>query len=261
MSNTITFLGTAGARVMVANQFQASGGIWLNFNGTQILIDPGPGSIVQTTRRQLPVTRLAAIILSHRHLDHSGDMNIMIEAMTQGGFQPHGTVFLPGDAMHPEPVVFSYLKEYIDGIQILREGGTYSIDGVSFATPLRHIHTVETYGLKFTFGERTLSYIADSRYFAPLIENYRADVIIINVVFIDNHFKVDHLSVADVEKIVTGIRPRLTILTHFGMQLWRANPDSVAAQLTGKTGCRTIAARDGMVFDLDNFTEMEGSKS
>jgi ribonuclease BN (tRNA processing enzyme) len=255
MSNSITFLGTAGARVMVANQFQASGGIWLDFDGTQILIDPGPGSIVQATRRHLMAANLEAIILSHRHLDHSGDMNIMIEAMTQGGFEPHGTIFLPADAMGPEPVVFSYLKEYINGIQILREGGTYSIDGVSFSTPLRHIHTVETYGLKFSFGNRTLSYIADSRFFTPLVDNYRSDVIIINVVFIENHFKVDHLSVADVEKIVTGIRPQVAILTHFGMQLWRANPDAVAAQLTNKTGCRVISARDGMVFDMDNLEE------
>ena len=33
MDNTITFLGTAGARVMVANQHQASGGLWLNLTG------------------------------------------------------------------------------------------------------------------------------------------------------------------------------------------------------------------------------------
>jgi phosphoribosyl 1,2-cyclic phosphodiesterase len=198
--------------------------------------------------------------LSHRHLDHSGDMNIMIEAMTQGGFQPHGTVFFPADAMGPEPVVYSYLKEYIDGIQILREGGSYNIDGVSFSTPLRHIHTVETYGLKFTLGERTFSYIADSKFFDQLVENYRSDLIIINVVFLENHFKVDHLSVVDVEKIVTGIRPKIAILTHFGMQLWRANPTEVAAQLTQKTGIKVIAARDGMVFDLEKLEEKDGSK-
>jgi ribonuclease BN (tRNA processing enzyme) len=260
MNNTITFLGTAGARVMVANQIQASGGIWLDLNGAQILIDPGPGSIVQTSNRRLPAEKLKAIILSHRHLDHSGDMNIMIEAMTQGGFQPHGTVFLPADAMGPEPVVYSYLKEYIDGIQILREGGSYNIDGVSFSTPLRHIHTVETYGLKFTLGERTFSYIADSKFFDQLVENYRSDLIIINVVFLENHFKVDHLSVVDVEKIVTGIRPKIAILTHFGMQLWRANPTEVAAQLTQKTGIKVIAARDGMVFDLEKLEEKDGSK-
>lgn len=251
--NTITFLGTAGARVMVANQIQASGGMWLNLNGTEILIDPGPGSIVQITKRNLKADKLTAIILTHRHLDHSGDVNIMVEAMTQGGFKPHGRIFLPSDALGPEPVVFSYLKEYIDGIEVLKEGKSYQIDHVSFTTPIRHIHRVETYGLKFKVGSHEFSYITDTRYFDKLIENYRSEMIIINVVFMENNFKVDHLAIGDVEKIITGIRPKTAILTHFGMQLWRAHPWEVAEQLTQKTGIKVIAARDGMQYDLGDL--------
>ncbi|HSW58189.1 MAG TPA: MBL fold metallo-hydrolase, partial [Dehalococcoidales bacterium] len=152
MGNTITFLGTAGARVMVANQYQASGGLWLNLQDTEILIDPGPGSIVQSSSRKLKAEKLEAVILSHRHLDHSGDMNIMVEAMTQGGFARHGRIFLPSDALGPEPVLYSYLRKYIHGIEILEEGKTYTINHVKFSTPIKHIHGVETYGLKFECG-------------------------------------------------------------------------------------------------------------
>jgi hypothetical protein len=52
-TDTITFLGTAGARFMVSRQLAASGGLWLSLSGTEILIDPGPGSIVQSTKRKL----------------------------------------------------------------------------------------------------------------------------------------------------------------------------------------------------------------
>jgi ribonuclease BN (tRNA processing enzyme) len=148
----------------------------------------GPGCIVQSTKRKLKGNKLKAIILSHRHLDHSGDLNIMVEAMTQGGFQPHGRVFLPADALGPEPVNYSYLKEYIDGIEVLQEGKSYSVEGIRFSTPIKHIHGVETYGLKFTSGEHQFSYIADSKYFDGLIENYRTELIIINVVFYGQPF-------------------------------------------------------------------------
>jgi ribonuclease BN (tRNA processing enzyme) len=250
MDNSITFLGTAGARVMVSRQIQASGGLWLSLNGTEILVDPGPGSIVQTTKRDLRADKLKAIILSHRHIDHSNDLNVMVEAMTQGGFQPHGRVFLPSDALGPEPVLFSYLKEYIDAIEILQEGKEYDIEGVKMETPLRHIHSVETYGLKFTTGGHSFSYIADTQFFDKLIEKYQSELIIINVVFIDNRYKVAHLSISDAEQIILGIKPRAAILTHFGMELWRANPTDLAAQLSDKTGIRVLAARDGMKFDL-----------
>jgi ribonuclease BN (tRNA processing enzyme) len=242
MGNTITFLGTAGARIMVANQIQASGGIWLDLNGTQILVDPGPGSIVQSTKRKLKVNKLKAIILSHRHLDHSGDMNIMVEAMTQGGFEPHGKVFLPSDALGPEPVIYSYLIDYLDGI-----------DGVTFSTPIKHIHPVETYGLKFQLGERSFSYITDSGFFEGLIENYKTELIIINVVFTEPRDGIAHLSIRDVERIISGIKPKVAILSHFGMGIWRAHPWEVAEQLTQKTGIKVKAARDGMVFDLEEL--------
>ena len=90
LGDTITFLGTAGARIMVANQILASGGLWLSLSGTEILLDPGPGCIVQSTKRKLRANKLSAIILSHRHLDHSADTNIMVEAMTQGGLKRLG---------------------------------------------------------------------------------------------------------------------------------------------------------------------------
>src|SRR3972149_3429987 len=106
MENAITFLGTGGARFMITSQILASGGLWLNLNGTQILVDPGPGCIVQTTKRKLNPENLSAIILSHRHLDHSGDTNVMVEAMTNGGHNQHGKVFAPADALCFEPGIY-----------------------------------------------------------------------------------------------------------------------------------------------------------
>jgi ribonuclease BN (tRNA processing enzyme) len=256
MQNTITFLGTAGARVMVANQIQASGGIWLDLNGTEILIDPGPGSIVQSTQRQFHPENLKAIILSHRHLDHSGDMNIMVESMTQGGFKPHGKVFLPSDALGKEPVLYSYLLDYLDGVEILKEGQSYNIEGISFSTPLKHHHSVETYGLKFQVGKQTFSYIADSKYLDALVEKYQSEMLIINVVFLELRHEIAHLSMADVEKIVRGIKPKLAILTHFGMQMWKARPAELAERLSQKTGINVKAAYDGMKFDLADLEKV-----
>jgi len=253
MEATITFLGTGGARIMVANQVLASGGLWLNLGGTEILIDPGPGCIVQSTKRKLRAEKLSAIILSHRHLDHSADVNIMIEAMTHGGLKQHGWLFAPADALETEPVVFSYLKSCLEGIEILKEGKSYSIGNISFVTPIRHIHPVETYGMLFTTGEHTFSYIADTRYFDGLCHSYGSDLLIINVVMLEPKQQIDHLSVAGVEHIIRELKPKVAILTHFGMTMWRSKPWQLAQRLSQETGVRVLAARDGMRFDLSQL--------
>jgi ribonuclease BN (tRNA processing enzyme) len=267
-SDSLTFLGTGGARFMLISQLLASGGLWLNLNGTEILIDPGPGCIVQSTKRKLKAEKLSAIIVSHRHLDHSADVNIMVEAMTQGGLRHRGWLFAPADALNNEPIMFSYLKEHLEGIELLQAGKSYTVGNISFTTPVRHIHPVETYGMVFKSGNRTFSYIVDSRYFDGLCQAYGGELLIINVVFLEprlpaetksgadySKLPVDHLSVPDAERIIATLKPKVAILTHFGMSIWRAKPWEIAEKLTQKTGVKVIAARDGMKFEfskLDN---------
>ncbi len=262
---TITFLGTGGARFMTISQLLASGGIWLSLGGTEILLDPGPGSIVQATRRRLHPEKLKAIIVSHRHLDHAADVNIMVEAMTQGGHRRGGRLFAPRDAIEDEPVIFNYLRQRLEKVDILTEGGSYHVDGVTFSTPVRHVHPVETYGLKFEAGGHHLAYIADTRYFEGLIEHYACELVIVNLVFLERRnpsdhpgMPLDHLAVPDVEHLLRGIRPRLAVLTHFGMGVWRTGPREVARGLSERTGCRVIAARDGMKIDLANLDATRG---
>jgi len=250
LSDVITFLGTAGARFVVARQFLASGGAWLNLGNTQILLDPGPGSLVQAARRKLDPTKLAAIVLSHKHLDHSGDINIMIEAMTDGGTKKRGTVFAPADALDQDPVILSYLQSYPQSIQVLTEGGSYVINDVSFKTPIRHKHPVETYGFIFKTPRHTFSWITDTRYFDDLASHYEGDLLIINVVRLNPGVPIDHLALPEARSIIEQLKPSIAILTHFGMTMWRAKPWELAEKLTEETGVSVIAARDGMKFDL-----------
>ncbi len=262
-ADTIMFLGTAGARFMVTRQLAASGGLWLNLNGTEILVDPGPGSIVQSTKRKLKAEKLSAIILSHRHLDHSADINIMVEAMTNGGFNRHGWLFAPADALETEPVIFSYLRNYLDGVEVLEEGKSYTIGNITFSTPVRHIHPVETYGMVFRTPRYTFAYIADTRYFDSLCQSYASELLILNVVFMEPKLPVnpnvtlkepglpvDHLSMPDAEHIIKEVKPKLAILSHFGMSVWKARPWEIAQRMSQQTGVKVIAARDGMKFDL-----------
>jgi len=66
------------------------------------------------SRPRLDPSALGGIILTHRHIDHCNDVNVMIEAMTQGGFKKQGIVFCPGDAVKGDPVIFKYARSYVE---------------------------------------------------------------------------------------------------------------------------------------------------
>jgi len=254
--NKIKFLGTAGARFVVIKQVRKSGGIWITLDNTNLLIDPGPGSLVRclSSKPKLNPIELDAILLSHRHIDHANDINIIIEAMTNGGFNNKGVVFAPKEAFEKDPVILEYVRNYVEKVINLKEKKSYIIKNITFETPIKHQHHgVEGYGFNIYGKNTSISIITDTKYFENIESYYKGDVLILNVVFFKENKKFQHLSLADAEKIISKNKPKLAIMTHFGMTMIKAKPWELAEKLTKKLKTKVIAASDGMEIDLDKI--------
>jgi phosphoribosyl 1,2-cyclic phosphodiesterase len=265
LSSSILFLGSGGARFVVARQLRASGGMWIRLGSTQLHVDPGPGALVRALTHVPPCNprELEAIVLSHKHLDHSGDVNVMIEAMTSGGFRRRGAVLAPADAFDEEPVVLPYARRFVERIERLEaQRGPYAIGGIELYTSMRHVHAVETYGLHFVGAGLRVSYLPCGRYFDGIGADYashRPDVLVVNVLRCRDEMNVDHLTWADAGRIVAEVRPKVAVFQHFGTKMLEANPPRLAEQLEDELGLRAIAAYDGLVLDLE--TEIAAAAS
>ena len=254
--NFIKFLGTAGARFVVARQLRSSAGIFLKFQGKNIILDPGPGTIVRcaVSRPGVDVTKLDAIILTHAHIDHSNDVNILIDAMTNGGINKRGVLFAPGECLNGEnAVVLKYLRGFLENVSVLEESCEYSLGDEKFRTSVRLAHPVETYGIKFNLRGMSISFITDTKFFPELASGFEnSDILIINVVIFRpvKHPHIMHLCIDDVKELVLAIKPKKVFLTHFGMTMLKAKPWKVAEELTEELGVSIKAASDGMKVDL-----------
>lgn len=248
----LKFLGTAGARFVMIEQLRSSGGIWVSDKDTNVLIDPGPGSIVRcaASRPKLNPLYLDSIILTHKHLDHSNDINVMIEAMTEGGFKKQGVVFCPADAISPEPVILKYAINFPEKIEVLKENKSYKVGDFAFKASMLHIHPVQTYGLKFNLGGTSVGLLSDTKYFKELVNFYKTDILIISVVFLKERPGIDHLCLADAEQIIRACKPKKAILTHFGLTMLKARPHIQAEELSKRLGIEVKAAYDGMSLNL-----------
>ncbi len=248
--NFFIFLGTAGARFVTIAQERSSGGIWLSYEGTNVLIDPGPGSLVRCIDAGLRPDSLDGIILTHKHIDHANDINIMVEAMTSGGRQKKGKVFLPSDMLGKDTIFLSYCRNLPERVVVLKEKGIFQVGSVKFATPLRLRHSVETYGIKFYLKEKLFVIIADTAYFDELIEAYKGDIVVINTVLTHSIEGIGHLSIPEATNIIQRIKPHQVILTHFGRDIVKEGPEKYAQEATKTTGVNVVAAFDGMRISL-----------
>ncbi|MHB8462885.1 MAG: MBL fold metallo-hydrolase [Vulcanimicrobiaceae bacterium] len=254
------FLGSGGARFVVARQLRASGGMWLTFGETQIHVDPGPGALVRALTHVPPCNPrdLQAIVLSHKHLDHAGDVNAMIEAMTSGGFRKRGLLLAPADAFDADSIVLAYARAFVEQYVTLEaSSGPYGIGDVELRTSTRHHHGVDTYGMHFSYNGQTVSYLPCGKYFDGLAEDYRAhnpDVLIVNVLRFADGMNVDHLTWDQACSVVAEVKPRVAVFQHFGTQMLERQPEHMAQELEDELGIRVIAAYDNLSIDLS--TEM-----
>ena len=119
---------------------------------------------------------------------------------------------------------------------------------------MRHQYPVETYGVSFNLPDRKTSFIVDTRYFLDLLECYKdSHILVMNVVRKASHesAKVMHLCIDDVKHILSKIKPKKAVLTHFGMTMLKAKPCELAKKLSDELGVEVVAASDGMTIELE----------
>ncbi len=196
--------------------------------------------------------KLDGLILTHKHLDHSTDVNIMLEVMTGLGHgAKKGTLLAPRDCIEgDDPVVLKYVRKYPERIELIDEGKEIKVKDI-LIKPVSHRHgEAETYGVRLESGEGKLGFVVDTRFFPELPQRYAGcDLLVLNVVRLKPTPEIDHLSLPEAAEIIKGVQPRVAVLTHFGMTMLRANPRELALKLSEELGIEVIAATDGLTIE------------
>ncbi|MBI4439786.1 MBL fold metallo-hydrolase [Candidatus Woesearchaeota archaeon] len=246
---------------MLGRQLRSSGGIVLQVGENQFHIDPGPGALAKAHEYGVNLRANTAILVSHSHMNHSNDLNAVIDAMTYRGFDKKG-VLLASDTVingssSQQPVLQEFYKKCLERFIVLRPHQRIGINDVEIQMlPCDHSDP-STVGFKFYTTEFTLSYSSDAMYSRRLIEFYRnSNVLILNVVSVKGDGK--NLSVNDALKIISEVKPRLCIITHFGISMMEYDPIIAARELQNETGVQVIAAKDGMVVNPVNYSVSQG---
>jgi len=109
-------------------------------------------------------------------------------------------------------------------------------------------------GFKFQLEDFIFSYTSDTGYYHDLhMEHKDADVLVGSVIRPGNDRLHGHMCANDFQKLVDEVSPKLAIMTHLGMKLIMNNPDQEAEIISQNTGIKTIAAKDGLKIDLDDY--------
>ncbi len=247
---SITFLGTGGGRFVILNQRRYSGGLWLDLEET-VAMDPGPGALIRALQFKKDPQKLNGVLVSHNHIDHYNDAEILVEAMTRGMKTKRGTLALAVNALD---YVSDYHKSFVELITAEPQKkfriGSLKIEALPTSN---HGGAV---GFRFHSKHGEITCTADTAYDKELVKHYKGSkVLIMNTIFPSSKEIDVHLNTRTAALLLKAVRPKLAVLQHFGMTMLNCGPEKEAKKIEEETGIRTIAARDGMELDLETLAE------
>ncbi|MBI2666717.1 MBL fold metallo-hydrolase [Candidatus Woesearchaeota archaeon] len=257
----ILFLGTAGDATVVSKQLRASGGIILELEGMQFHLDPGPGALVKAKEYGISLQHTTAILVSNNSLPRCNDLNAVIDAMTHGGLEHRGIVLGSKSVFHgneeSHPFLTKRHQQQVEKVIPLEKNHKVGIEFVEINSVAAEHDDPHALGFKFLCPKFTLSYTGDTELTSQLLEQLTGtDILILNVRYPGSQRVGKHLDTASAAALISHIKPRIAVMTHFGFEMLKADPLGEAREVQRLTGVQTIAATDGLVVSPGGYGKM-----
>ncbi len=279
MTVTFTLLGT-GTPGCYPNTYQAASALVID--DFPIIIDCGGGTIQRLSvahangQPALRISNLKTLILTHLHPDHSAGLADFIISTWIMERKESLTIYGPkGTREMVELLIQAYkigIAEHRDTESPTNWPLKYEVieytDGELFKTPkvqaiaFRVLHgRLETYGLKFIIGDKTIVHSADTCPHPAIVEHAKGCDLLVHEVYsargasnpVRNspmaYFKRMHTSTVELADIANQTQPKKLVLTH-QMHLGAVSDEEMVQEITDLYSGDVIFGRDLDVFKI-----------
>lgn len=248
----LVFLGTGGGRFAMITQRIRTGGLRILSDKLNLHVDPGPGALVYSLQMGLNPQKIQGILVSHAHLDHTNDLGVLIEAMTDGATKKKGVLAAAHSVLYGNDICDKAISNYHKGLPekiVDAKLGTAFAVGEVKVRACKAVHSdPDTVGFRFqteAFGE--FAYVPDSEYFEEVSDFYGGvRLLILSVLRPSGKPWKGHMSTDEAARVVSEVNPEKAVITHFGMLMILKGPNREAELIERRTGVPTMAAKDGM---------------
>ncbi len=251
----LIFLGTGGGRINLIQQNRGTGGFRIN-GSVNIHVDPGPGALVHSLKMKQNPMNLDVIIVTHLHIDHCSDANVLTEAMSGYTLKKRGIIIgsknsIEGNHNGDKAFTYYHLSKASEVYSAKwGEKRTFKTERGMFEIEIMKTKHEENtcFGFKLSINGKIIGYTSDTEYFDGLYEQYiGCDWLIINAMKPAKNEHSGHLTMQKTIELLKIAKSKTAILTHMGMRILHNCPEKEAVRVEKESGVRTIAAKDGMI--------------
>ncbi len=259
MENLVLFLGTGGDSIVVGKQIRASGGIVLELEGNQFLLDPGPGCLARARQAGVSIRNTVAVLVSHAHTNHSNDLNVALEALSVSGLDRIGVVVCNkkvADGDEKElPVIKNRNREFVERVLTLSPGAKIGINNINIITTKTKHFDSDGLGFIFETPKYKIGYTSDTEFTDEIADQYKGcGMLILNCKYPKEMKEPGHLNSDEVVRFIKKAKPKLAVINHFGIKMIEANPLYEARDIQKESKVEVVAAKDGLLINPVSFS-------
>lgn len=239
---------------MVCLQKCSTAGFWANVEGVNLYFDPGPGAVWHIRQHGLIPDDLQGILVTHKHVDHTADLNALIEAvhyqMTRGGWNfKDYQVLVPAD-VYQEGYITKHHQKMPGKIIKVQPKQEYFLKHLKIKTTKKLVekpyykNKLDEFGYQVSGKKYRFTYLPETFYKKGLFTDLASELIILNAMKPTGDYY------QQTKKIIKEISPQLVLLRHWVKKSLEYGIKKMARKLAKDTKVRIIALADGDVFDL-----------
>lgn len=257
----LKFLGTCGGRYATGRQLRKTGGFIVETQKTTLHVDPGPGALFHANTNYENTQNIDAVAVTHAHLDHSNDVEPVIELITECNRKP-GRLIASKSCLKGTENIDKVVSDYHQSLcKHVHEIGSKEIEigGTVLKSHLMDHDDPTTSGfiLEAENGKKTGVW-PDSNYSEGLAKKYEnCDTIVVYCTVSHSRSYSGHTSISDLVKLDQIAEPKNMVLTHFGYKILEEGIEEQKQWIKGKTTSNIVFAEDGTEFpgntSLSNF--------
>jgi ribonuclease BN (tRNA processing enzyme) len=183
----------------------------LEKDGERILVDAGMGSLLRLDQFGIDLSEIKAILLTHNHLDHNGDLLGILKARWLRGIDWKLEIFGPkGTAQHLEMLLeaYSYLRGKLR-FSVAEEEDRFEISGFSVRCIPTH-HSIRSRAYLFDEG---VLISGDTRPFKELL-SIDCELLIHEMSLPFGYQTQDHTTPERLREFLSYARAERIVLTH-----------------------------------------------
>ena len=216
-NSKISILGTT-SEISALNNNRTSAGIIIEVDNNQIVLDPGIGTITQSSQLLIDLKKTTLVLVSNTDVSYCNDINALIE-----------------NAKNIHLICPKELLKHDESILTLTHAKNLKIISVTNdeikQTNVKNIDIEAQYNksdavsYKITTTKYVLGYITKAKYSKQFVESFKdSNILIINFTEIVHEKNSKYLDIEEITELIKEINPELVVLNGFSKKIIDMDP-------------------------------------